>query len=177
LRLKVTLAKIHDLPAPRIGREVAMPQLVKGGKYVFGWTLVHAAGRIVIPPEALAEYGLRESEKLVVLPGSRTSGGFILGSREKLRRSPIGGVLDARPALFDVHEGAVVEFKGKPFAWARLRRGGIVLPGETLARYGVRPGDRLLVVRGSGLAVSLIVRGPIVAFARTYSEIQAFGGA
>ena len=154
-----------------------MPQLVKGGKYVFGWTLVGATGRVRIPPEALGEYGLRESEKLIVMPGSRTSGGFILGSQEKLRHSPIGGVLGARPELSAgrVGEGTIVEFKGKPFAWARLRRGWIALPSETLARYGVRPGDRLMAVRGSGLAVSLIVWGPIVAYARTHSGLKAFG--
>ena len=30
-----------------------MPQLVKGGKHVFGWSLVTAGGEVLIPPEAV----------------------------------------------------------------------------------------------------------------------------
>jgi len=50
-----------------------MPQLVKGGKYTFGWSRVGDTGRIVIPAEAVEEYRLKESEKLILVPGSKTS--------------------------------------------------------------------------------------------------------
>jgi len=33
-----------------------MPQLVKGGKYVFGWSIISEYGGILIPEEALHEY-------------------------------------------------------------------------------------------------------------------------
>lgn len=33
-----------------------MPQLVKGGKYIFGWAVVQNDGRIKIPDEAFTEY-------------------------------------------------------------------------------------------------------------------------
>jgi hypothetical protein len=62
-----------------------MPQLGKGGKHVFGWSRVKEAGRIVMHSQARKEYGLKESEKLVLMPGSRTSGEFGLAFGFALR--------------------------------------------------------------------------------------------
>lgn len=153
-----------------------MPQLVKGGKHVFGWSRVGSSGRIVVPPAALKEYRLRESEKLVLLPGSRTSGGFGLGSGKTVKRSPRGMVLKADPRLekFQVPEGEVIEYRNKPYCWVRLCGGGVTVPPETLNQYGIRVGDRLLVIRGSGLAVGFAVRGPIVEEARKHRELEIF---
>ena len=39
--------------------DTAMPQLAKGGKWVFGWVLVGPHGEVTIPPEAWDEYGLQ----------------------------------------------------------------------------------------------------------------------
>lgn len=151
-----------------------MPQLVKGGKYVFGWSRVADDGRIVIPWEALEEYGLEESEKLIVRPGSRTSGGFSLGSLRSLEGTALGLVLEARPELgkFTAPEGEIIDHRGRPHCWAALRDRGVTIPPSSLERYGVRTGDRLLVVRGSGLAVSLLVRGPIVEEAEKHPELE-----
>ena len=33
-----------------------MPRLVKGGKYVYGWSEVGSGGKVAVPDEALAEY-------------------------------------------------------------------------------------------------------------------------
>lgn len=66
-----------------------MPQLAKGGKWVFGWSVVSARREIRIPPEAYAEYGYRDGEEIVFLAGSRTSGGFRIGRPEKLATAKI----------------------------------------------------------------------------------------
>jgi len=154
-----------------------MPQLVKGGKYTFGWSRVGQAGQIVIPPEAFQEYHLEESARLILVPGSRTSGGFGLGSPASLARSPLGAALAAHPALgeFQTPAGAVVEHNGKPYCWVELRGDGIVVPLKTLEKYGIKAGDDLLVIRGSGLAVGFAVRGPIVREANNHPELKVFG--
>jgi bifunctional DNA-binding transcriptional regulator/antitoxin component of YhaV-PrlF toxin-antitoxin module len=154
-----------------------MPRLVKGGKHVFGWSRVRDCGQILIPPEAVREYNLEDADGLVVLPGSRRSGGFGLSSREAIRRSFLEVVLEDHPELgeFRVPEGEVVEHEGRPYCWAALRQGTVRLPAETLAKYGVKTGDRLLVIRGSGLAVGFAVRGPIVEEARRHAELRVFG--
>jgi bifunctional DNA-binding transcriptional regulator/antitoxin component of YhaV-PrlF toxin-antitoxin module len=153
-----------------------MPQLVKGGKVAFGWSRVGDLGRVVIPPEAVEEYRLKESEKLIVLPGSRTSGGFGLAPPESLSRSPLRAVLDDRSGLgiFQKPAGEIIQHKGKPYCWVELRDGGVSIPPPALAEYGVRMGNRLLVIRGSGLAVGFAVRGPIVAEAEKHRELKVF---
>jgi bifunctional DNA-binding transcriptional regulator/antitoxin component of YhaV-PrlF toxin-antitoxin module len=151
-----------------------MPQLEKGGKHTYGWSRVGEGGRIAIPPEALAEYRLQESKKLIMIPGSRTSGGFGLASLKSVKRSSIGAVVNVHPELgeYRVAEGEVVEHKGKSFCRVDLNNGGVVIPPETLERYGVRIGNKLLVIRGSGLAIGFAARGPIVEEAEKHSELE-----
>jgi len=153
-----------------------MPQLVKGGKHVFGWSRVSAAGWIRIPPEALDEYSLKEAERLLIIPGSRTSGGFGLGSLTSIRRSPLGSVADACPDLagFLVPEADIVEYRSRPYCWVELRHGEIRLPADTLQRYGIAFGDDLLLIRGSGRALGFAVRGPILEEARRHHELERF---
>jgi hypothetical protein len=43
-----------------------------------------------------------------------------------------------------------------------------------LKLYGIEPGDDLLVIRGSGLALGFAVRGPIVEEARNHPELERF---
>ena len=153
-----------------------MPQLVKGGKYTFGWSRVGDTGRIVIPAEAVEEYRLKESEKLILVPGSKTSGGFGLASQESLKSSPLGSVVSTNPDIgeFRLPEGEIIEDKGRRYGWVELRNGGITLPPGTLEKYGIRIGDRLLVIRGSGLAIGFAVRGPIVEEAKKHPELAVF---
>ena len=153
-----------------------MPQLVKGGKHAFGWSRVGDRGRITIPPEAVAEYRLHEFEQLILVPGSRTSGGFGVATPESLKKSHLEIPRDAHPGFegSGMPEGSISEHKGKPYCRAVLRQGGFTLPVETLQRYGIGPGDRLLVIRGSGLAVGFAVRGPIVEEARKHPELEVF---
>ena len=148
-------------------------QLVKGGKHTFGWSAVTDPGTIAIPPEAIAEYGLSEGDRLIVVPGSRTSGGFGLSIPESAGGSILGVVVEEHPELgeFRIPEGEVVEHRGRSYCWVRLRRGAVRLSPQTLARYGIRIGDRLLVIRGSGLALGFAVRGPIVQEAGKHSDL------
>ena len=70
-----------------------MPQLVKGGKYVFGWSLVQKNGKISIPEEAFCEYKFNHCDKIVIIPGSSTSGGFSISCVSKLRKGPFKEIL------------------------------------------------------------------------------------
>jgi hypothetical protein len=153
-----------------------MPQLVKGGKYVFGWAEVGPQGEVPIPPEAWTEYGLTASHPAFLVAGSRTSGGFSLVKPAMLQASPIGGVLARQPALaqFKIPEGQALQDETRTYAWVTIHAGRFTVPVETLAQFGVEPGDRLLVIRGSGLGVGFAVRGPLVAEARHHSSVEVF---
>ncbi len=129
-----------------------MPQLIKGGKWVFGWTVVSPTREARIPPEAYAEYGFKTGEQIVFLHGSRRSGGCGLARQEKLASVQIPL---AKRAL---GEGLVGENER------------IAFPSAT----GFQPGERLLVVRGSGLALGFVQRGPIYEEASRHTEIEVF---
>ncbi len=153
-----------------------MPQLVKGGKHTYGWCRVGEEGIILLPPEAVEEYGFSDSMKLFMLPGSKKSGGFSVGSRDSILRSPVAAVLQTDPELaeFQLPEGETVEFHGKRFCWIELREGAIHVPLETLQHYGIQIGDKLLVIRGSYLAVGFAVRGPVVEEAKRHPGLAVF---
>jgi hypothetical protein len=131
-----------------------MPQLVKGGKWIFGWVIVGSQGEIFLPPEAYQEYGFRAGEPVFFLRGSRRSGGFSIGRQEKLEQSEI-----------PLHRCAFYQGEIGP-------DGQIDLPPNA----GVQPGDRLLAARGSGMALGLLTRGPIYESALIHPEVESFGG-
>ena len=126
-----------------------MPQLVKGGKWVFGWVVVQAGKKITVPPEAYREYGFQAGGEIVFTCGSRRSGGFGIGRADKI------------PALLSKRVLAQ-GYMGK--------RGRVVLPSEVEAQVG----DRLLTVRGSGYALGFLAHGPIYAAALQHSELAVF---
>lgn len=154
-----------------------MPRLVKGGKYVYGWSKVSGDGRIVVPDEALTDYKFETPSKVILVPGSKRSGGFGLTTPSKLQNSRLSVILDREPRLagFQLREGETVEVGTRTYCWVNLNGNGeFVVPVETLNKYGVKMGDRLLVGRGSGLALGFIVKGPIVDEAKKHLTLQVF---
>ncbi|MFN2176858.1 MAG: hypothetical protein ACK2U3_12985 [Anaerolineales bacterium] len=153
-----------------------MPQLVKGGKYIFGWTLVDKNGRISLPPMAEKEYRFDNLNRLIMLPGSKTSGGFGLYSPQKILRSRIGSIFRAHPEFmnFKTAPGKIINFLGTQFCWVKFSQSIISIPVETLGKFGVRAGAKLLVARGSKLGMAFVMKGPIITEARKHSELQLF---
>ena len=133
-----------------------MPQLVKGGKWVYGWVLVGPAREIVIPPEAWQEFNFRAGDEAIFLAGSRTSGGFAITLASRLAK------MQDRTGGGSLHE----------LARGRFDSGWLTAPPQT----GARPGDRLLAVRGSSLGLGFVGRGPIYEEAvRQTGRLQTFG--
>ncbi len=154
-----------------------MPQLVKGGKYIFGWSKVGENGKIIIPEEAHIEYEFNEDDKGILMSGSKRSGGFGLSSSRLLRNSPIGKMLEGFPELINhrLEEGKVIKIKEKNFCWIKIYKRGIIkVPQKTLLAFKVKINDNLLVGRGSGLALGFIAKGPIFEEAKKHPEIPHF---
>lgn len=154
-----------------------MPRIAKGGKYVYGWSRVGSGGRVVIPKEALEEYNLKASDKVILMPGSKRSGGFGLTNVILLEKSRLSVILDENPKLAGFHlpEGEPIEIVGKPYSWVKLNKdGSITVPLKTLKEYGVNLGDLLLSVRGSRVAIGFSVRGPLIDEAKKHSSLRLF---
>jgi hypothetical protein len=141
-----------------------MPQLVKGGKYSYGWSHVSETGVIKIFKEALEEYGFKSNDRLILLPGSLRSKGFIVTTIDKLSSTILEKILGSSPnALFDFPEGTCIQTNGKKICWVKLDSNDCIsLPLKTLKEYGVEPGDNLLSVRGSHVGIGFPVTGPII---------------
>jgi hypothetical protein len=128
-----------------------MPQLEKGGKWVFGWVVVQPGIKIAIPPEAYREYSFRAGEEIVFTRGSRRSGGFGIGRADKI------------PPLL----------RKRVLTQGRMGKNGrVALPPEV----SVQVSDQLLAVRGSGLALGFLAQGPIYEEALKHPELEVFGG-
>ncbi|MBN1812571.1 MAG: hypothetical protein JXA14_12100 [Anaerolineae bacterium] len=131
-----------------------MPRLVKGAKWTFGWVIVGPEREIVIPPEAWDEYGFRAGDEAIFAPGSRKSGGFGV-STSALMAEAGGKMGDA-----GLHE----------LGRDRFGNGRVAVPPEV----NVKPGDRLLTVRGSRYGLGFIARGPIYKEALKHPELEVF---
>jgi hypothetical protein len=130
-----------------------MPRLVKGGKWAYGWVVVGPGGEITIPPEAWREFGFQAGDEAVFTPGSRRSGGFAISTPELMAE------------VSERLEGATM----RVLARGRFAEGGQVTMPPAV---GVRPGDRLLAVRGSRYGLSFVAQGPIYEEALKHPELE-----
>lgn len=133
-----------------------MPRLVKGAKWVYAWTVIGTRGEAIIPPEALREFSFQVGGEAVFLPGSRRSGGFAVSTPRLM------AAVAARMS------GATIRILGRG---EFDEDGRIVVPPE----IGVKPGDRLLAVRGSRYALGFVVQGPIYMEALKHPDLEVFG--
>lgn len=130
-----------------------MPQLTKGGKWIFGWCLVGPSREIRIPQQAYSEYGFQPGEAVILIQGSKRSGGFGVARQGRLAQ-------------------AQVSFRSRFIGQARVGEDRyLALPAEV----GVQPGERLLAVRGSGLALGFLLHGPVYEQAIKHPEVEVLG--
>ena len=131
-----------------------MPQLTKGGKWVFGWSIAGSDQQIPIPPDAWQEYEFEVGQQAIFIRGSQRSGGFSISTPGRW------------PAAFGPWESA-----SRVLGHTRITDAGkIRVPPE----IAIRPGQALLVVRGSGNALGFLIRGPICEKAQQHPELEIF---
>ena len=151
-----------------------MPQISKGGKFVFGWSIINPEGYVKIPEMTFNEYSLSTDKKVILFSGSKTSGGFCISTRALINKSIIKGLFDEHPGIYNysLNEGDCVNYKGRLYSWSRIHPDGIIrLFPHTMEIFSVKPGDRLLSIRGSNIAFVLAVKGPIIEAANRYEGI------
>jgi hypothetical protein len=132
-----------------------MPRLVKGAKWTYGWVVIGPDSEIVIPPEAWREFGFQAGDEMVFTPGSRRSGGFAV----------------SRPELMAEVGEKMGGAELRELARGRFEDGWVMVPPEV----GVKPGDKLLTVRGSRYGLGFVAKGPIYEEAVKHPELECFG--
>jgi bifunctional DNA-binding transcriptional regulator/antitoxin component of YhaV-PrlF toxin-antitoxin module len=153
-----------------------MPQIIKGGKHIFGWSKVNQQGRIMIPKEAMKEYNFFKGQKVFLILGSKKSGRFGITIYEKLNESKLNSLLKANPDLaqFKLERGKIKEIKGRAYCWEMIQNNTIKMSHNALKIFEINPGNFLLAIRGSNLSLGFISKGPIYEKAKNHAEIPTF---
>ncbi|MBN2694665.1 hypothetical protein JXR93_08385, partial [bacterium] len=76
-----------------------MPQMNKGGKFVFGWSLIQNDYTIQLPEMALEEYKISSEKKIILISGSKKTGGFCVSRKELIENSNINKLFISNPLL------------------------------------------------------------------------------
>ena len=76
-----------------------MPQMNKGGKFIFGESVIHADGTVRFPTQAVDEYSIASEGKVYLFTGSRITGGFCVTRKGLLLPSKLGHILTETPEL------------------------------------------------------------------------------
>ena len=158
-----------------------MPQLVKGGKYIFGWSLINVDGRIRIPDEAFNEYNFKMIEKIILMSGSKTSGGFSISKPEAMGASKMGqqiinsvGYLK-ESCSFTTQRLKILRSGGRLICWTIWdKEKNFYLPDELMDLLDLQTGSKLLVGRGSGLGPAFIAKGRIYDEAMKHENLSLF---
>lgn len=74
-----------------------MPQLNKGGKFIFGLSVIHPDLTIHFPPQALSEYDAARDGKVIIFTGSKITGGFCVTTYSLLSNSKLKHILEECP--------------------------------------------------------------------------------
>ena len=61
-----------------------MPQMNKGGKFIFGQSVIRSDGRVQFPTQAVGEYRIASEGKVYLFTGSKMTGGSCLSAAATL---------------------------------------------------------------------------------------------
>ena len=114
---------------------------------------------------------------MILLSGSSRSGGFAVTTLSLLKNSTLVRFLENNPKLanFELAEGETVLVVGKPCCWVGLDENGcIIVPLQSLKKFGVKTGNLLLSVRGSRFGLGFCVKGPLIKEAKQHPSLILF---
>lgn len=155
-----------------------MPQMNKGGKFIFGKSLIRSDGTLQFPPQAVEEYHIADEGKVYLFTGSKITGGFCVTRKGLLYSSKLGHILDDNPQLLEytLPCGSFVKYKGRSYCWTEISETGkIALTKEMMKFLSVEPGTELLSIRSSDIAFTMGAKGPLLEKAENYDgEIPVF---
>ena len=154
-----------------------MPQIVKGGKYIYGWLIIKSDKSINLPKMVIEEYKISDKDKCILFTGSKTTGGFCLSTISLLEKSMLKNILIDNRELWEcrIPEQEFIKYKGRKYCWIPINCGKLVLNKNTLTECDLIIDDKLLSIRSSNIAFTLGVKGPIIEQAKKYSgEIEIF---
>ncbi len=148
-----------------------MPQMNKGGKFIFGKSMIMSDGTVQFPTEAVEEYHIAEEGKVYLFTGSKVTGGFCVTRKGLLYPSKLGHILEEVPQLLDYTSkaGDFIKYKGRSYCWVDISETGqIALTEDMMTFLEIRAGMQLLSIRSSDIAFTMGAKGPLLEKAENY---------
>jgi len=155
-----------------------MPQMNKGGKFIFGISILREDSSIQLPSKAIEEYDITSEGKVFLISGSKKTGGFIVTRKGLLHDSKIGNILKDSPDLceYKLTEGELVKYKGRKYCWCNIMGNGIIhFTAKMINELEIKVGTKLLSIRSSDIAFTMGAKGPLIEKAKEYTgNIQIY---
>jgi len=148
-----------------------MPQLNKGGKFIFGLSVIRPDLTIHFPPQALSEYDATRDGKVIIFTGSKITGGFCVTTYSLLSNSKLKHILEECPKLRNcrLSEGEFIQYKGRKYAWPGIDKNGVIkMPQSTISILNLQSGMELLSIRSSDIAFTMGAKGPLLEKAHNF---------
>ncbi len=126
-----------------------MPQLNKGGKFIFGEAMIRPDGCLQFPSQAVNEYHIASEGRVYLFTGSKITGGFCVTRQGLFLSSRLGHILTETPALlrYKAPVGTFLPYKGRAYCWTTISESGeIKLTKDMMTFLHLKPGMRLLSI-------------------------------
>ena len=149
-----------------------MPQMNKGGKFIFGKSLIRDELTIHLPTQALTEYNATSEKKVYLFTGSKVTGGFCVTRKGLLEPSKLGHILTDNPALlnYQTAEGEFIPYKGRSYCWVNISENGVIQLSQQIMDFlNLKIGMELLSIRSSDIAFTMGADGPLLERAENYA--------
>lgn len=149
-----------------------MPQMNKGGKFIFGKSLIREDLTVHLPPQALSEYNATMEGKVYLFTGSKITGGFCVTRRGLLKPSKLGHILTDNQALqnYQTAEGEFIKYKGRSYCWVSISGTGVIQLNQKMVDFlNLEIGMELLSIRSSDIAFTMGAKGPLLEKAENYN--------
>ena len=149
-----------------------MPQMNKGGKFIFGKSIIRDDGTVQIPTQAIEEYRITLEKKVYLFTGSKVTGGFCVTRKGLLAPSKLGHILTEN---IDLHNyasqyGEFIKYKGRYYCWADISETGQIALTDAMMRFlNIEPGMQLLSIRSSDIAFTMGAKGPLLERSQNYA--------
>ena len=155
-----------------------MPQMNKGGKFIFGESVIRPNGRVQLPTQAVDEYHIASEGKVYLFTGSKITGGFCVTRRGLLLPSKLAHILTETPALlnYDAPAETFLHYKGRSYCWTAISASGEITLTEGMMTFlHLKPEMQLLSIRSSDIAFTMGAKGPLLEKAAHFDgEIPLF---
>lgn len=143
----------------------------KGGKFIFGKSLIRDNLTIHLPTQALTEYNALAEGKVYLFTGSKVTGGFRVTRKGLLEPSKLGHLLTDNPVLqnYQSAEGEFIKYKGRSYCWVNISENGVIQLNQKILDFlNLKVGMELLSIRSSDIAFTMGATGPLLERADHY---------